>query len=170
MRSSFSGHNVTRLTAEDRLRAVAPPVVLVITSRVACPAELEAYAKEIKKELDPVKRVNAAQRGLIANLRRDLAELQKEVARLTKEQGKPAPVVDEEAVQNFWISGKGVASLRKRLQLTQAELAVLADVSTQSVVKWEKHEGKIPFRQEKTAARMQVVRGMSKTKAWAELE
>ena len=60
-------------------------------------------------------------------------------------------------------------SLRKRLQLTQAELAVLANVSTQSIVKWEKHEGKIPFRQEKTAARMQVIRGMSKTEAWDEL-
>ncbi len=126
--------------------------------------------KEIKKELDPVKRVNAAQRGLIANLRRDVAELQKEVARLTKEQGKPAPVVDEEAVQNFWISGKGVASLRKRLQLTQAELAVLADVSTQSVVKWEKHEGKIPFRKQETAAKMQQIRGMSKSEAWAKFE
>jgi DNA-binding transcriptional regulator YiaG len=125
--------------------------------------------KEIKKELDPVKRVNAAQRGLIANLRRDVTELQKEVARLQKATGKVAPVV-EEATQNFWLSGKGVVSLRKRLQLTQAELAVLADVSNQSVMKWEKHEGKIPFRKQETLDRMQVIRGMSKTKAWAELE
>jgi DNA-binding transcriptional regulator YiaG len=125
--------------------------------------------KEIKKELDSVKRVNAAQRGYIADLRREVTELQKDVARLQKATGKAAPVV-EEATQNFWISGKGVASLRKRLQLTQAELGVLADVSTQSVVKWEKHEGKIPFRQEKTAARMQVIRGMTKTEAWTELE
>lgn len=133
-------------------------------------AEITRLArKEIKKELDPVKRVNAAQRGLIANLRRDVTELQREVARLQKAVGKATPVVDEEATQNFWISGKGVASLRKRLQLTQAELAVLADVSTQSVVKWEKHEGKIPFRRQETLARMQVIRGMSKTEAWAEL-
>ncbi len=126
--------------------------------------------KEIKKELDPVKRINAAQRGLIANLRRDVAELQKEVAMLKQEQGQPAPVVDEEAVQNFWISSKGVVSLRKRLQLTQAELAVLADVSTQSVVKWEKHEGKIPFRKQETAVKMQQIRGMSKSEAWAKFE
>ena len=39
-----------------------------------------------------------------------------------------------------------------------------------SVVKWEKHEGKIPFRQQETAARMQVIRGMTKTEAWTELE
>jgi DNA-binding transcriptional regulator YiaG len=125
--------------------------------------------KEIKKELDPVKRVNAAQRGLIANLRRDVTELQREVARLQKATGTVAPV-EEETTQNFWLSGKGVVSLRKRLQLTQAELAVLADVSNQSVMKWEKHEGKVPFRKAETLARMQVIRGMSKTKAWAELE
>jgi DNA-binding transcriptional regulator YiaG len=125
--------------------------------------------KEIKKELDPVKRVNAAQRGYIADLRREVAGLEREVARLQKATGTAAPV-EEEAAQNFWISGKGVVSLRKRLQLTQAKLGVLADVSTQSVVKWEKHEGKIPFRKAETLARMQVIRGMSKTKAWAELE
>jgi DNA-binding transcriptional regulator YiaG len=126
--------------------------------------------KEIKKELDPVKRVNAAQRKYIADLRKEITELQKEVARLKKAAGKPATVVDEEAVQNFWISGKGVVSLRKRLQLTQAELAVLADVSTQSVVKWEKHDGKIPFRKQETAVKMQQIRGMSKSEAWAEFE
>jgi DNA-binding transcriptional regulator YiaG len=124
--------------------------------------------KELKKELEPIKRVNAAQRGYIADLRRDVSELQREVARLQKATGKVAPVA-EEATQNFWISGKGVVSLRKRLQLTQVELAVLADVSTQSVVKWEKHEGKIPFRQAETLGRLQVIRGMSKTQAWAEL-
>jgi DNA-binding transcriptional regulator YiaG len=125
--------------------------------------------KEIKKELDPVKRVNAAQRGYIADLRKDITELQKEVSRLKKETGKIVPVAVEEPEGRFWISGKGVVSLRKRLQLTQAELAVLADVSTQSVVKWEKVDGKIPFRQEKTAARMQQIRGMNKTEAWAAL-
>ena len=64
--------------------------------------------KEIKKELDSVKRVNAAQRGYIADLRREVTELQKEVVRLRKTAGKAAPVVDEESVKGFWISGKGV--------------------------------------------------------------
>jgi DNA-binding XRE family transcriptional regulator len=122
--------------------------------------------KEIKKELEPVKRVNAAQRGLIANLRRDLAALQKEVNQLRKAVPEEAiPVVEDDGRQGFWITGKGIASLRKRLGLTQAELASLAEVSTQSVVKWEKIEGKIPFRQEKTAAKMKLIRSMGKTDA-----
>ncbi|VGO19799.1 helix-turn-helix domain-containing protein [Pontiella sulfatireligans] len=126
--------------------------------------------KEVKKELEPIKRVNAAQRGYIADLRREVAELQKEVVRLRKATGAPAPVEVDDDTKGFWISGKGVASLRKKLALTQAQLAVLADVSTQSVVKWEKHEGKIPFRKQETSVRMQQIRGMSKTKAWAALE
>lgn len=126
--------------------------------------------REIKKELEPVKRVNASQRSLIANLRRDVAGLQKEVARLKKEAGRAAPVAGEEPVQRFWISGKGVKSLRDKLGLTQSGLAELAGVSTQSVVKWEATDGKISFRQQKTADRMRAIRGMTKTEAWKELE
>ena len=125
--------------------------------------------KEIKKELEPIKRVNAAQRGYIADLRRDVTELQKEVARLQNAAGKAVPVAVEEPEGRFWISGKGVLSLRNKLGLTQAGLAELAGVSTQSVVKWEKHDGKIPFRKAETGVRMQVIRGMTKTQAWAEL-
>ena len=125
--------------------------------------------KEIKKELEPVKRVNAAQRGLIANLRRDVTELQKEVAQLRKVVSKVAPVVGEEAAKGFWISGKGVVSLRKRLGITQAELAVLADSTPQSVIRWEKTEGKIQFRQKETLTLMQQIRSMDKRSAWTEL-
>jgi len=132
-------------------------------------AEITRLArKEIKKELEPIKRVNAVQRGLIANLRRDAAELQKEVARLQKAAGKAAPAeVDD--VKGFWISGKGVLSLRKRLGITQAELAKLADVTNQSIVRWEKVEGKIPFRNKETPNRMQKIRSMNKQAAWKTL-
>ena len=125
--------------------------------------------KEIKRELEPIKRVNAAQRGYIADLRREVSGLEKEVAQLRKELGKPGPMKVEESEKGFWISGKGVASLRKKLSLTQTELATLAGVSAQSVVKWEKYEGKIPLRRKETSAKLQAIRGMSKTKAWAEL-
>ena len=123
--------------------------------------------KEVKKELEPVKRVNAAQRGLIANLRRDITELQREIGRLQRTSSK-APV-EVEDTKGFWMSGKGVVSLRKRLGVTQAELAALADVSAQSIIRWEKTEGKIPFRGDATATAMQQVRAMDKREAWAKL-
>jgi len=125
--------------------------------------------KEIKKELEPIKRVNAAQRGYIADLRRDVGELQKEVARLQRAAGKVAVVETEEETKGFWISGKGVVSLRKRLGITQMELAALAEVSHQSIVRWEKAQGKILFKTEATLAALQQIRGMGKRDAWEEL-
>ncbi len=124
--------------------------------------------KEIKKELEPIKRVNAAQRGYIADLRRDVGELQKEVARLQRAAGKVVAVEVEET-KGFWISGKGVVSLRKRLGITQMELAALAEVSHQSIVRWEKAKGKILFKTEETLATLQQIRGMGKRDAWEEL-
>ena len=126
--------------------------------------------KEIKKELEPVKRVNAAQRKLIANLRRDVTELQREIARLQKAVGaEPPPVIDEEEAQRFWMSGKGVVSLRKRLGITQTELARLVGVTQQSVVRWEQSEGKIPFRGLEVQAGIRRVRALDKKTAWTEL-
>jgi DNA-binding transcriptional regulator YiaG len=78
-------------------------------------------------------------------------------------------VVEIDPDKGFWISGKGVVSLRKRLGLTQVELAALAAVSHQSVVRWEKVDGKIPFRSQETADAVQVVRGMGKRDAWEKL-
>jgi len=130
-------------------------------------AEIARVArKEIRKELDPIKRVNASQRKYIADLRRELTDLQKEVKRLQKELGKAAPVeTEEESDQRFWITGKGVLSLRKRLGLTQVEFAQLAGITQQTVVRWEKTEGKIALRGEAVQAQLQAIRSMGKKDA-----
>ena len=125
--------------------------------------------KEIRKELDPVKRVNAQQRKYIADLRRDVTDLQRDVKRLQKELEKSAPAVKEEPEQRFWISGKGVLSLRKRLGLTQVELAQLAGITQQTVVRWEKTEGKITLRGEAIQSQLQEIRSLGKTEAWEKL-
>jgi len=126
--------------------------------------------KEINKELAPVKRVNAAQRGLIAQLRRDVTELQKEVHTLRK----VAPAVPVEAKQDeragFWITGKGIKAVRKRLGITQGQLAKLAGVSDQAVLNWEQKEGKVVFRQQETAVKLAELRSMNKTAVMEELK
>jgi DNA-binding XRE family transcriptional regulator len=123
--------------------------------------------KEINKELAPVKRVTAAQRGLIADLRRQLAALQKEIGGLrravpTVEVPVAAPSADAEGAGRFWITGKGVRTLRKRLGLTQAEFAKLAGVSGQTVVNWEATEGKIALRRKDTPAKLKEIRSLNK--------
>ncbi len=127
-------------------------------------AEITRLARrEIKKELESIKRVNATQRGLIASLRRDVTELQKENARLRKDVPKAPPAEDDtEETGRFWISGRGVKSLRKRLGVTLAEFGLLANVSMQTVMKWEKTEGTIKLRRQETAGLLKMMRGTGK--------
>jgi DNA-binding transcriptional regulator YiaG len=126
--------------------------------------------KEISKELAPVKRVNAAQRTLIANLRRDITALQKEVHTLRK----TTPTISTEPKQDersgFWITGKGIKAIRKRLGISQVQLAKLVGVSDQAVANWEGKEGKVVFRQQETAVRLAELRSMNKTTVMGELE
>ena len=127
-------------------------------------AEISRLArKEINKSLAPVKKVTASQRSLIAGLRRQIDALQKEIKAL----GKAAPAIvpaATEAAGRFWITGKGVKALRKRLGLTQAEMGRLAGVSGPAVVNWEKNAGKLGLRKA-TAGRLQEIRGLKKRAA-----
>lgn len=130
-------------------------------------AEISRLAKkEVKKELEPVKKVNASQRGLIAGLRKQVVAMQKEIAGLKK--AVPAPDKTLPAMQEprarFWITGKGVKALRKRLGLTQALFAKLAGVSVPTVVNWEKKKGRLGLRKA-TAAKLQEIRGLGKKQA-----
>lgn len=125
--------------------------------------------KEINKELAPVRRVTVKQRILIAKLRRDVTDLQKEVHTLRR--ATPAiPVEPKQEQPGFWITGKGIKAVRKRLGITQIQLAKLAGVSDQAVVNWEGNAGKITFRQKETAARLAELRSMNKMTVMEELK
>lgn len=127
-------------------------------------AEISRLArKEAKAVVSPVQKASAAYRRLIASLRKQVAALQIEVAMLKKAVPSPEKAIQaKEAPEGrFWITGKGVKALRKRLGATQAQLANLAGVSSQAVVNWEAHKGKINLRKA-TAGRLQEIRGWGK--------
>jgi cell division septum initiation protein DivIVA len=131
-------------------------------------AEITRLArKEIAQELAGVKKINASQRGHIAELRRQIGALQKEVAGLKKAVPAPRKAVLEPKAPagRFWITGKGVKALRKRLGLTQSQFGKLADVSHPTVVNWEGASGKLELRRKATVARLQAIRGMGKKQA-----
>jgi DNA-binding XRE family transcriptional regulator len=131
-------------------------------------AEITRLArKEIAQELAGVKKINASQRGHIAELRRQIGALQKDVADLKKTvPARPKAALEpKEPAGRFWITGKGVKALRKRLGLTQAQFGKLADVSHPTVVKWEGSSGKLELRRKATVARLQAIRGMGKKQA-----
>ena len=119
--------------------------------------------KEIKKELATPRKSIVAKRGLIAELRRQVNAMQKELNALKK--AVPAPektILAKEHKGRFWMSGQGVKALRKRLGVTQANLAKLAGVSSQAVVNWEGKKGKINLLRKATGARLQELKGMGK--------
>ncbi len=129
--------------------------------------------KEIGKELVQVRRLLASHRGRIAVLGRQLGGLQKELAKWQKVMAASAPLTVQpiedgpEAEGRFWITSKGVRSLRKRLDLTQIELGRLAGITPQTVVNWEKAKGKVEIRRKETVGKMRAIRAMSKREAQA---
>ena len=118
--------------------------------------------KEIKQEISPARKAIVTQRGLIAELRRQVNAMQKELNALKKAVPSPdTSVLAKEPKGRFWMTGQGVKALRKRLGLTQSVFGKLAGVSNAAVVNWESHKGKINFRKA-TAGALQGLRGKGK--------
>jgi DNA-binding transcriptional regulator YiaG len=122
---------------------------------------------EINKALNPIKSVNANQRKYIADLRRQITDLEKEL-KLTQKAADVKEVVSKESEAEAaqptkgWISAKGILSMRKRLRLSQKAFAELAGVSLATVVKWEaqKDGGKLNIRRKAALARLQEIKTM----------
>ena len=123
--------------------------------------------KEAKQVVAPVQRASANYRALIAALRRQVDAMQKELLALRRAVPGPGAAIQAKAAPEgrFWISGKGVKTLRKRLGLTQAQFGKLVGVSVVTVVKWEAHKGKTPIRLKAAIARLQAIRKMGKKQA-----
>lgn len=130
-------------------------------------AEIARIARgEIKQALAPIKSVNASQRKYIADLRRQLSDLEKENKVLARQLEKLGAVVPqpepEEEVGRGWITSAGVRSMRKRLKLSQKDFANLVGVSLPTVANWEspKNNGKLSIRRKAVFARLQEVKTM----------
>lgn len=130
-------------------------------------AEISRIARsEINAALKPIKSVNANQRKYIADLRRQLNDLEKENKALARKLEKPGAVVPkpepEEDTRRAWITAAGIRSMRKRLKLSQKAFADLAGVSVPTVAKWEssKSTGKLNIRRKVVFNRLQEIKTM----------
>jgi DNA-binding transcriptional regulator YiaG len=96
--------------------------------------------KEIRAESKSLKQLAVQQRADMAALKRRVAELESALKKLSKA-GTHAPaavasVAQDDDVKLRFRAG-GFASLRKKLDLTAAQMAQLLGVSPQSVYHWE---------------------------------
>jgi len=94
--------------------------------------------KEVRGEIEGLKKASAQYRADIAALKRSVIALEKKLGRVEKHpSSKEAASTDEDATTRFRFSAKGLATQRKRLRLSAAEMGTLLGVSAQTVYNWE---------------------------------
>ena len=123
--------------------------------------------KAQKSELSFLRKAGAQYRRDIADLKRQVGELQRKVAYFESQEkrrteAKPGPVP-----RGTRFSAKGLASHREKLGLSASEYGKLAGVSGQSVYLWE--QGKARPRDEQLA-KLVAVRGLGVRDAHRKLE
>ena len=99
--------------------------------------------KEVRTETRALKKANAQYRADIAALKRRLGELERTLARLAKgavrapSRSQAADDEGDAPAQGLRFRVAGFASLRKKLNLSAADMGKLVGVSAQSVYHWE---------------------------------
>lgn len=89
--------------------------------------------KEIRAQVDPLKKANSAHRREIAELKRQVAMLSRQAKAASKTK---APQENSEPSPTRFVA-KGLRSLRARLGLSAADFGKLAGASGQSIYNWE---------------------------------
>ena len=136
--------------------------------------EIQRLAKrQAKVELSPVKRDNVRLKKGVAELRRQMAALNRTSRELVK---KMMPVVavkqSEDATEKaakLRPTSKSLKKLRAGLGLTQAQFGKLLGVSGQAVVQWASKEGRIRMRKT-TLSALAGIQNIGKREARRRLE
>jgi DNA-binding transcriptional regulator YiaG len=94
--------------------------------------------REIRKEVQPLRKASAAYRREIAALKREVQNLRRQASVLAKQAAKPVNAGGANgSTPPMRFVAKGMRSLRTRLGLSAPELARLMGVSDQSIYNWE---------------------------------
>ena len=99
--------------------------------------------KELRRETTALKKASTTHRSEIAALKRRVEDLERQLRKASKV-SPSAPAVaanDESVVDGTRFSAKSMASQRRRLGLSAAEVGLLVGATAQSVYNWE--EGKV---------------------------
>jgi DNA-binding transcriptional regulator YiaG len=142
-----------------------PNIASVLKAEVARVAR-----KEVRAETVVLRKAAATHRSDIAALKRRLAELEQALRRARKQGAKasaPAHDDDGEGSTTHRFSAKGLASNRRRLGLSAADVGLLVGTSGQSIYHWESGKARPRAAYREAIA---ALRGMGKREALARLE
>lgn len=111
---------------------------------------LRLARKEVRKELDGLRKASAQYRSEIAELKRRVASLEKEPTSSVRRRSSQSSSVDAGDVDSaVRFSAKGFASHRNRLGVSASEAGRILHVSAQTIYGWE--SGTKPRRQHQNA-------------------
>ena len=125
--------------------------------------------REIRQEVQGLKKANAAYRSDIAALKKRVKQLEQQARQLAK--GTRAPKLDttekaERKPRAFKFSAEAFAAQRLKLGLSAKDMGKLLGISDQSIHKWE-NAGVMPRAQQLEA--IAAIRGIGKKEALARL-
>ena len=124
--------------------------------------------REIRSQVQPLRKASAAYRREIAALKREVQNLRRQTSLLAKRTAKPAEAAAANAsTPPLRFVAKGLRSLRNRLGLSAPDLARLLGVSDQSIYNWELKKT-VPRREQLIA--IATVRSLGRREALARLE
>jgi len=118
--------------------------------------------KEIRAEIENLKKSASVHRTEIAALKRRSQSLEQELRKLGKTAPKPTPASSDESGKSLRFSAKGLASQRQRLGLSAEAVGLLVGASGQSIYNWE--AGKAKPRASHLAA-IAALKGLGKKQA-----
>jgi DNA-binding transcriptional regulator YiaG len=94
--------------------------------------------KEVRKQVEPIRTASSTYRHQIAELKRVVVLLQRQVAALGRAGKMTAALSAEPTSTSTRFVAKGLRTLRARLDLSAADFGELAGVSGQSIYNWER--------------------------------
>ena len=128
--------------------------------------EVKAAIAYLKKDNATLKRTVADHKRRLAQIGRDNKYLLTQAKKLRETAGKPS----DNEVEMARITAKMIKSIRGRLGLSQAGLAKILEVATNTVLLWEQKEGRLTFRNPETKVAIVNLRGMTKAEVSKLLE
>ena len=110
-----------------------PNIASVIKDEV-----LRLARKEVRKEVEAMKKASAQFRSSIAALKKQVANLERQQARLGKQSAKVTePDAEGESTTRFRFSAKRFAAQRQKLGISAGAMGTLLGVTAQTVYNWE---------------------------------
>jgi DNA-binding transcriptional regulator YiaG len=123
--------------------------------------------KEVRKEVQALRKASATHRREIAALKRANAALERRAKLLAPRAPAGSKAQQEETQAKKRFSAKGLRSMRTRLGLSADQLAKLLGVSMQSVYNWER---KVAVPRANQIAAIAALRSVGKKEALQRLE